>query len=232
MLKLKKKYIKVGGVLLVFLILLVIILLLVNTKSTDAKRFKQEYTYYNGKKSSDGYKFQKLKISSKNKVKYISISESIDIINEGTGLIYYGAPDNPSCRGLIETLLESVDNSHLESLLYVDMTAKKSEYIIEDDEIVKKTQADEDYYRLLDLLEEYLDDYTIEDDSGMKYDTGEKVLNEPLIVAVKEGTIMRVFSGIELNENQSNSDALTDLQISELEVVFDDMISKLSRDSY
>ncbi len=226
-LKLKKQHVILGGIALIFLVVLLIILLVVNGKETDAKRFKHEYEAYNDKKVNSDNKYQKLKISKKNKVKYIDLEEAEEILEKGTGLIYFGFPNCPWCRGLIETLLNEVENSEINNLLYVDMTDKRDEYEIKDNKVILKSEAAEGYYDILKLLDDHLEDYTIKDENGMEYETGKKRLFVPLIVAIKDGMIKGVYDGVKLNEGQSPYEELTSMQISELSVAFQGLIKEV-----
>ncbi len=226
-LKLKKQHIIIGGAILIFLVILLIVLLVVNGKETDAKKFKKEYEAYNGEKSSNGSKYQKLKISKKNKVKYIEMEDAVETLETGTGLIYFGFSNCPWCRGLIETLLDEVEEADLDNLLYVDVTGKRDEYVVEDEKAVVKTRAENSYYEVVDLLEDYLDDYVVKDENGMEYETGKKRLFVPLIVAVKDGLVRGVYDGVELEEDQSPYDELTSMQLDELSVAFEGLIKEV-----
>lgn len=225
--KLKKSYIIIGGALL----LLVIVLLLINTvrlNGTDGAKFKKEYEALNGEKAYGDYKYQKLKIDKKNKIKYINMEEAYDIIESRTGLIYFGYPKCPWCRGMLPSLLKTVDCSCLENIYYVDMTDKRDEYEVKDDRAVLKKEASQEYYDLLELLDKHLMDYTVTDDDGIEYETGEKRIYVPFVVAVNNGVIRDVYDGIDIDENQSPFDELTSTQKSELEVIFENLIASVT----
>lgn len=214
---------------LLFSIILIIIVTSLFTNNTDGAKFKRSYESYNNKKVDDTHKYQKLKIKKKNKVKNVTIEEAIDILENKTGLIYFGFPNCPYCRGILPILLDTVEKSNLTELYYLDMTNLRDEYKVEDGRAIQSKSADASYYELLSLLNNYLDDYIVTDENGIEYEAGEKRLYVPLVVGVQEGFIVEAHNGsVELDENQSPFDPLTKSQIGELEVVFQNIIDKIN----
>lgn len=215
-----------GGIVLSIVFILLIVLL-VKVNSTDGAKFKREYERYNNKKD-DAFRLQRLKINKKNKVEYLELDESIEILKSGTGFIYFGAPTSPWARGAIPVLLETVNNSSLSKLYYVDMTDQMNEYEVQDNQAVESTKAPDEYYELLNILKEYLDDYTLIDDDGIEMTFGQKRTYLPLFVAVKDGMIVGVHKRtVALNDGQIQYDTLTEGQNSELEVIFTNLIEAI-----
>ena len=200
-----------------------------STSKTDAARFKREYESYNNKKASDDHKYQKLKIKKKNKIKYINLEEAVDIIKNGTGLIYFGFPNCPYCRSIVPTLLNKVEKSDLKELYYLDMTDLRDTYEVQDERAICTKLGDDLYYELLSILDNYLEDYVVTDENGIEYDAGEKRVYVPLVVAVQDGFIMDTHSNsVDLNESQSPYDPLTKNQLDELGVIFQNLIDTIS----
>lgn len=224
--KAKKVLLLLGGILLLTFI---IFFFVSSCKSSDGARFKQEYEKYNNKSSEDGNKYQKLKISKNNKVKYITATEAIDILKNKTGLIYMGFPNCPWCRGMLPTLLDTVKKSNQRELYYLDMTGIRDTYEVKDYEVKKTGDGTPEYLDLLNLLDNYLDEYIIKDEDNFEYEVGEKRIYVPLVVAVQDGYIQGVHSNsVELEENQSPYDKLTDKQNQELEVALNNLIDTLN----
>ncbi|HBA37346.1 MAG TPA: hypothetical protein DCY94_01355 [Firmicutes bacterium] len=226
--KTKKNYLLFGG-LFVVILTLIIVLGIVMSNSKDGAKFKREYEAYNGEKNSRGTEYKTLKIKKNNKVKYSTTDEALDILKDGTGLIYFGFPNCPWCRMMLPILLETVECSCVDKLLYVDMTDKRDEFKVEDGEAKKTKDASESYYKLLERLENELDDYVITDDDGIEYSTGEKRMYVPLVIAVKSGEVVGIYDGIDLDEGQLPSDELKESQRSEIEVIFSNMISEMTK---
>lgn len=227
----KKKQLLKIAIAAVVIIAIIFVATLVKSNLTDGAKFKKEYEKYNGVSSPSGKFYQNLSIDKDNKVKYATMEEALEVIKDGTGLIYFGYPNCPWCRGMVPTLLEVVDCSCLENLLYVDMTDLRDVYEVKDDEIVRTKEASDTYYELLTELEEYLDDYIITDEDGIEYNAEEKRIYLPLVVAVKNGEVVGAHTGtVELPLEQSPYDALTETQLSELSVIFSELIEEMTKE--
>lgn len=227
----KKKTISIvlGGILVILVILGTAFLFLHDKKevvSKDAVKFKEEYEALNGKKTYGDAVYQTLDIDEKNKVVYDDLKGAREFLKNGTGIIYFGFPNCPWCRGILPTLLDVVEDSSLDKLYYVDMTDKRDTFEVEDKKAVKTKDASEEYYDLLEILDEYLDKYIIEEDDK-EYDTKEKRIYVPLVVAVKDGKVMdAVTSPVKLDEGQTAFDKLTDKQKDDLKKLFEGMVDK------
>lgn len=224
-----RQYLIAGGALVLIVALLLVACGLGGTK--DAAKFKSEYEKLNGEKTSSGREYQTLKINKKNKVKYASLEEAEKALTEGTHLIYFGMPNCPWCREIVPVLLEKTDCSCLKNILYVDMTDKRNTYEIQNDEPVETKKAESAYYNVLSLLDKYLDNYKVDDSDGVEHVLQEKRIYLPMVVAVKDGRVVDAHTGsVELTSSQTPYDELTDVQKSELGVIFTDMIEKLTEE--
>lgn len=217
----KNKVLIIGALLLVISTITIILI----TNNTDGSKFKKDYEALNNKSSSSGNKYQKLDIDKNNKIKYIDGKEVVEFLKNGTGIIYFGFPECPWCRGILPTLLESIKESHLTEMLYLDVSDIRDTFEVKENQIVKTKNASDEYYEILDLLDHYLDNYVIKDENGIEYEVKEKRLLVPLVVSVKNGIIMDVHKGsVELEEGKTPYDELNELQISELQVIFSNLI--------
>jgi len=231
--KLNKKNLIIGGCTLLLVVSIIIAIALFNANNTDAAKFKKEYESYNSKVAYKDLKYQDLDIPKKNKVKYATLKEAVDIIKDGTGLIYFGYPNCPWCRGMLPALLDVVDCSCLENLYYVDMTGLRDTYEVnEDGNIVLKEKASDEYYELLKVLDGHLLDYTITDKNGIEHSAGEKRIYVPLVVGVKDGTVVGSHTdSVPLNDGQSAFDKLTDVQKETLKVIYENIIELVTADN-
>lgn len=228
--KLKKEYYYIGGIAL-FLLAVLLGVFIITSNSTDGAKFKKEYEKLNGEKTSSGNVYQTLNIKKKNKVKYITLKEAVEIVDKGTGIVYFGMPNCPWCRELVPILLEKLDCSCIENLYYVDMSEERNTYEITDEEPVETKKASNEYYELLDLMSEYLDDYTITDSEGVEHVLPQKRIYLPFLVAVKDGQIIEGHTGtVDLEDNQSPYDELNETQKSEVEVIINKMIDGVTKE--
>lgn len=224
-----KKFLIGGAVLIVILIVAVIVLSLSGSK--DALKFKSEYEKLNGVEVSNGNVYQTMKIDRRNKVKYATLDEARDFLVNETGLIYFGMPECPWCRGVIPTLFEEVKKSSLKNILYVDVKDLRNTYSIVDDKPVETKKASQAYYDILSILDKYLDNYKVQDDDGVEHVLQEKRLYVPMVVAVREGKVVDAHIGsVDLNSSQTPYDELSAVQKSELSIIFNRLIDSLSKD--
>lgn len=194
----------------------------------DAEKFKEEYEALNNTvRESDGASYNNVEISSDNPIQYITGEEAVDILENKTGLIYFGAPWCPWCRNAVPVLLETAELLGLGTIYYVDADTIRNTWKIENNTLVKTKQEGKGYYDILKILDPILGEetYQLKDSSGTTYDTKEKRLYIPIFVAVKNGEIKSTHVGtVDLNENQTKYDALTEGQKEELITIFKNMI--------
>lgn len=199
-------------------------------KITDAIKFKEEYEAYNGKVNENNQKnYMEIKISKNNAVKYSTIDEVIDIINNGTGVIYLGYPTCPWCRNMVPVLLSAANSTSLANIYYVNMYEVRDKYELDENNKPKLVEeGDKKYQDLLDALDSILDNYTLETEDGKEVKVGEKRVYVPLVVFVKDGKIV----GHHADTVKSQTDpykALDDDQTEELYNIYIENIDKVQK---
>ena len=126
------------GIIIVILIGVIIFLLVGNNKEeetvlSDAARFSQEYTL----------------IDENNKFVYADIDEVIDILEDGTGIVYLGFPECKWCQQYVVYLNKVAKDRGISKIYY---------YNIRED----REKNTKDYQKIVSLLKEYLE----EDEDG------------------------------------------------------------------
>ena len=126
------------GIIIVILIGIIIFLLVGNNKEeetvlSDAARFSQEYTL----------------VDKNNKFVYSDIDEIIDILEDGTGIVYLGFPECKWCQQYVVYLNEVAKDRGISKIYY---------YNIRED----REKNTKDYQKIVSLLKEYLE----EDEDG------------------------------------------------------------------
>lgn len=126
------------GIIIVILIGVIIFLLVGNNKEeetvlSDAARFSQEYTL----------------VDENNKFVYSDIDEIIDILEDGTGIVYLGFPECKWCQQYVVYLNEVAKDRGISKIYY---------YNIRED----REKNTKDYQKIVSLLKEYLE----EDEDG------------------------------------------------------------------
>lgn len=196
----------------------------------DALKFKEEYESLNDKLNSDGNSYNNVEIPENNPIKYITVKEAISIIKNGEGVIYFGVNWCPWCRNAVGVLLDAASNKMLDTIYYLDMDKVRNKFSVVDGKITKIQVEQDGYYELLDLLDEVLskDTYKITDSDGNVYDTNEKRIYIPFVIAVKNGKILNNhISTVELNDNQNEYSYLTDEQKNELFKIYIKIIESI-----
>lgn len=186
-------------------ILLVIVLLIgaffiyykvnVIDKNTDAYKFKVEYESLNNKESYGNNKYRELNIDKDNMIKYSSAKEVLDKINNNESfIVYFGFAKCPWCRSMIENLL-SLAKQNNEVIYYVDVLEIRDTLEVKDDKVVVSKKGDTNYMKLLEKLDNVLDDYSLEVDD-VKYETNEKRIYAPNVVAIINGKAVKKVEGV------------------------------------
>lgn len=189
-------------ILLLALILVVVVAIILcvivgkkNTIDEDGIKFKQEYEELNSSSVV-------VSIDELNPIKYASFDEVVEILTNGTGIVYFGFPACPWCRNVIPVLFEVAKTNNYSTIYYFNPREIRND-------------DNEQYQKLIDILNPYL----LEKD-------GNKVLYVPDIYFVKNGQIV----GHHLSTVESQTDpyvSLTTDQKQELVNIFQDLFDKI-----
>ena len=169
----------------------------IDYEKTDAYKFKTEYESLNGEET--GYNdnvYRKLNIAKDNKIIYSSAEEIVNKIDKNeTFVVYFGFSKCPWCRSMIENLI-SVSKSYDQDVYYVDVLEIRDKIEYKDGKLETTTKGDKNYMKLLDLMGDVLSDYEVTDDDGNEYDTNEKRIYAPNVVAVVNGKATKMVEGV------------------------------------
>lgn len=184
----------------------------------DSIKFKEEY-----EKINDTVK-PKVSLEDDNPFVYVSDEKIVDTLKNGTGLIYFGFSNCPWCRNAVNVL----QYVNADKILYFDLKDKRDTYEVVNGVLTKTKDGTKEYYEVLEILNNILDDYEIDDNSNT-YKVGEKRIYVPLVVGVLNGKIVGYhLDTVELNEGQSPYDLLDENQKSKLKLIYDEINTKVS----
>ena len=205
------------------------------TATADEKEFKKEYESINGMARTNGQTSKKINIKDKNRMEYIDIDKAIEILEEGSGVIYFGYAADPLCRNAVPSLINAVTSTDLEKVYYVNV--RKDDKVENDlrdtyelNEHNKPKQVREGnarYKELLVLLANQLPDYVLTTEKGKTVSTGEKRLQVPFVVAVKDGEVIGYHVGTVSGNTEDESGKVADLSKAEekdLEMIYKEII--------
>ncbi len=203
------------------------------TNNADALKFKEEYESLNGtKRESDGALYNDIKIDKNNPIKYIDAKEAIEVLKSNQAIIYVGAEWCPWCRNAVPVLFEVAKKYKVDTIYYLNLDSEKSSFEVKDGELVEKVKGSDAYYSLLDVLKDRLSDYKITGEDGTVYDTKEKRIYMPYVIAIKNGHVVLDHVGtVDLDEEQTKYDTMTSAQHDELYSIYNEMFKKVYENS-
>lgn len=186
-----------------------------NIEETDAIKFKEEYEKLNGTiREKDGKTIRSIDITKDNPFKYKTDDEIVQSINnKETFIVYFGFNDCPWCRSVVPTLIEVAKDLKIDDIYYVDVKEIRDEIQLDsENKAVTKTKGSDGYYKLIEALDNVLDDYELKSDDGEKIKTGEKRIYAPNIVAVVDGKALKLTSGISSKQTDAYMELSDDIK--------------------
>ena len=217
------------GLFLVFLLIGVISLSVYDMKVkniNDSLKFKEEYEGFNGEKN-DYFEYRNLSITEKNPIIYSSAEEIVQKIeNEETFIVYFGDPECPWCRSVIEQAINSANENGISKIYYVRIwngfhnETLRDVYELDKESPVLKVKGTVSYYKLLKYFDKLLKDYTLTNKDNKTIQVNEKRIFAPSFIYVKDGNPLQLVDGISKKQENYNS-TLTEEILSEEKELFD-----------
>ena len=217
------------GLFLVFLLMGVISLSVYDMKVkniNDSLKFKEEYEGFNGEKN-DYFEYRNLSITEKNPIIYSSAEEIVQKIeNNETFIVYFGDPECPWCRSVIEQAINSANENGISKIYYVRIwngfhnEILRDVYELDKESPVLKVKGSVSYYKLLKYFDKLLQDYTLTNKDNKTIQVNEKRIFAPSFIYVKDGNPLQLVDGISKKQESYNS-TLTEEILSEEKEIFD-----------
>lgn len=163
---------------------------------SDTEKFKNEYEVFNGLvNSSNDKNYLEVNIDTSNDIIYKTDEEILEVLESDDAIIYFGFANCPWCRNIVEPLLNASSKKKMK-VYYVDIYEIRDAYIISENSKPKRTKkGSAAYYKILEFLDDNLEEYYINSEDGNKYDTGVKRLYAPTVVAVSNGKVTGIHEG-------------------------------------
>ena len=201
-------------------------------KNEDAIKFKEEYESFNDKKN-DYFDYRTLNISEDNPFVFATDEEIVKMIeNKETFIVYFGDPQCPWCRSIIEQAIKSAKENGINKIYYVrfwnGFHEEKIRDVYELDENNKpvlKQEGSKSYPKLLEYLDNVLSEYTLKDKDGNAINVGEKRIFLPNFVAVVKGEAKELIDGISEKQTHYNGE-LTEEIITDEKQAFNNFFQK------
>lgn len=212
----------------IFVIALCTFAIVRNSKESDAYKFEKEYESLNGIVNDQSKTYATLDIASDNSIIYKTDESIIDVLNNESAIVYFGFSTCPWCRSMIETLIEAAKEANNQKIYYVEIKNIRDSYEYQDSIIPKQiVKGTDSYYKILEFLNDNLDEYYIKDTNGNQYDTGVKRLYTPTVIAVKNGKCVDIHVGT-VDSQKDPYTPLNEDQKTELKEIYKEMIVKIN----
>lgn len=190
------------------------------TTSNEQSDFKTEYEELNNKETEYNTKYKELNIPEDNLIDIVTYDELKEVLNEGTGVVYFGFPECPWCRASIVTFIEVCKEKGIDTIYYYNPKDIRDTMHLDDDgKIVVDKKATKEYKELLTYMDSVLTPYEGLNDPSIKR------LYAPTYLAFKDGKAIDIH--VSTVESQSDPyKELTKEQEKELKKAFSDLIDK------
>ena len=192
--------------------------------SEDALAFKAEHEDLNGEPHPDNpdHLLKDMYIPENNPFRYATYDEIVDLLEDGTGIVYFGFPICPWCRNLVPVLTNAAIDFGVTDILYRDVLDDRNILELEDDEIVEIRAGHSGYYEVLEILGDLVPEYR-----GL-YDDSIRRIFVPAIVFVRDGEIISYFTNLPAFEDRVHNeedpitawDSMNEDEIEELTQIF------------
>lgn len=196
-------------------------------KNEEAIKFKEEYESFNGK-SNDYFEYRELAIDEENPFVSATDEEIVKMIeNKETFIVYFGDPQCPWCRSVIEQAIKSAKENKIDKIYSVRFWNGFHEEKIRDayeldkkNKPVLKQAGSEAYSKLLEYLDSVLSEYTLKDKKGNTIKVNEKRIFLPNFVSIVKGEAKELVEGISSKQTEFNGELTTEI-IEEEKQIFD-----------
>ena len=198
----------------------------------DSLRFKLDYENLNGEVNASGKEHRTIKIDEDNPYEEITTKELLKKIeNKETFYVYFGDPLCPWCRSVLEKSIEVAKESKVKKIYYIQIwdyngnEILRSKYSLDkNNKLVLEKEGTEDYYKLLEVFNDLLKDYTLTTKDNKKVEVGEKRIFAPNYIYVKGGEAVKLVTGISDKQTDSRQELTTEL-LEDEEKIFKDFFN-------
>lgn len=198
------------------------------SKTTDAIKFKEEYESLNDQiNEGNQKKYPKVSIDKSNPIQYATIDDVLEVLDNKTGVIYFGFPNCPWCRNAVPVLLNAATSTGLDRIYYLNvLDIRDTKEIDNNGKVVTTNKGKKGYSKLLEKMDSILPEYTLEDEDENEVSANEKRIYVPLVVFVKKGKIVAYHEDT-VESQKDPYKLLDDKQTEELFNIYVDGILKM-----
>ena len=159
----QKNIFVLGGIVCAVVLVICLIIVAIHSGGTtrvynaDASKFKKEYEALNDQTNANGKTIRKVNINEDNPFTYSTVDEILKKVEKGeTFIVYFGFPNCPWCRSVIEKAIEVANKENIKTIYYINIRNENNEEILRDqyrlgkkNKVVLDQEAGEGYKDLL-----------------------------------------------------------------------------------
>lgn len=208
------------------IVVAVMSLVIINMKTDEPKpaltadeiKFKNEYESLNGTEYKENYVLKNIEIVNDNNVEYVNDDELLELLTNGTNVIYMGWPECNWCRTVVPVLINTLKSNDIKTLYYYNLKSLRNAY--EEDNDIKKVELYEKIVEILgDDIEATYDEGTLKE--------GKKKLLAPTVIFIKDNNY--IGSHVSTVPTHTNaSDNLTETEEKELKGIYQGFIDQIN----
>lgn len=188
-------------------------------ESTGDAAITQEYAALNGSTTESGNEYLDVNLPDDHRFTTATDRDIINLLENGSGIIYFGFPECPWCRNMMPVLDEAAKDSDVDQIHYLNVREiRDTRSLAEDGTVVIDEPGSTSYAEILAELGDFAPEYT-----GLN-DPTQRRIYVPLVVAVRDGKVV----GSHMSTVDSQTDpyiALTEEQHDELLGIYQDLMS-------
>ena len=190
-----------------FIALMLVCVCALAEEQSDLEAFKHEYEILNGQSDWEGtHTYKEITIPDDLNVVVTDLAGATELLRDCTGIFYFGFPECPWCRTLVPVLIEAIETSGYDGILYCCNALYDRDYLSLDDDgnVVVESEGTAEYTAFLEEYGEYFSQYEGFDESVRR-------LYFPTTCFMKDGEF--VYVHVDTIEGQvEGTDELTDEQ--------------------
>lgn len=185
----------------------------------------QEYAAINGSATRDGREYLDVSLPDDHVFSTITEDEAVAMLQQGTGVLYFGFPECPWCRAAMPVMDEAGKNTNVGQIHYLNVSdIRDVRTLDEDGTVVVEEPGSEAYAELLAELGDAAPEY-----EGLE-DPTQRRIYVPLVVAVKDGEVLG--SHVSTVDSQADPfEPMSDEQHDELLGIYEDLFTEVARDT-
>ena len=195
-------------------IIFILIVLVVIICSFFIYKNYQEYV------ESDNYKFLSDYNIKLDNVTYVNINEALEVFDKQKAILFIGSKNNLECQKIMGIFNNVMKKYEIINFYYLDIENELPIFEIVDNKVVKNKDGSENYYKMLEKLDPFLNEKIIKKDN-QEYKTEEKEIKIPLIITIKDQNILNYFY---FNEKFDENNIEQRLKLTD---IYSDMIVEL-----